>query len=283
MGNMPVIKDMIVDMDAVHWKKVRRVTPWLINKRPPARARVHRAERVDGRRHPDDGLHPVRRLRVATAWRWRWTPASSGRRRWPRPTASSATRATKSSASACATSPKTPRASMTAPTASSAWRPAPRASTRWARSCACGVSPGSDQHIVDQQQRRAPRGDGRTLIRDYGLLHEAEMLPRSYGGNSWFGKFHPAAGKELLSSLPVAIRGMLKRKMRTKIALFGHKIPAQDLKAVKRIYEKVESAPERYELNLYITGEDEDPNEHAPVSAGSGAAMPSAPGPEGTT
>ncbi len=29
-----------------------------------ARARVHRAERVDGRRHPVDGLHPVRRVRV---------------------------------------------------------------------------------------------------------------------------------------------------------------------------------------------------------------------------
>src|SRR5947209_8723418 len=34
MGNMPVIRDLIVDMDAVHWKKVRRVTPWLINKEP---------------------------------------------------------------------------------------------------------------------------------------------------------------------------------------------------------------------------------------------------------
>ena len=34
MGNMPVIKDLIVDMDAVHWKKVQRVTPWLIAKEP---------------------------------------------------------------------------------------------------------------------------------------------------------------------------------------------------------------------------------------------------------
>ena len=34
MGNMPVIKDLIVDMDAVHWKKIQRVTPWLINKEP---------------------------------------------------------------------------------------------------------------------------------------------------------------------------------------------------------------------------------------------------------
>src|SRR5689334_22134320 len=34
MGNMPVIRDLIVDMDAVHWKKIRRVTPWLLNKAP---------------------------------------------------------------------------------------------------------------------------------------------------------------------------------------------------------------------------------------------------------
>ena len=27
MGNMPVLKDLIVDMDAVHWKKVQRVVP----------------------------------------------------------------------------------------------------------------------------------------------------------------------------------------------------------------------------------------------------------------
>src|SRR5919107_2949216 len=29
-GNMPVLKDLIVDMDAVHWKKVQRVVPWLL-------------------------------------------------------------------------------------------------------------------------------------------------------------------------------------------------------------------------------------------------------------
>src|SRR5919205_1310141 len=41
MGNMPVLKDLIVDMDAVHWKKVQRVTPWLIpNGEPPEREYV---------------------------------------------------------------------------------------------------------------------------------------------------------------------------------------------------------------------------------------------------
>src|SRR5919198_1507632 len=35
MGNMPVLKDLIVDMDAVHWKKVHRVVPWLLPDGPP--------------------------------------------------------------------------------------------------------------------------------------------------------------------------------------------------------------------------------------------------------
>src|SRR3712207_2929702 len=40
MGNMPVIKDLIVDMDAVHWKKIQRVTPWLLpDGEPPERDR----------------------------------------------------------------------------------------------------------------------------------------------------------------------------------------------------------------------------------------------------
>ncbi|MBJ7348611.1 MAG: succinate dehydrogenase/fumarate reductase iron-sulfur subunit, partial [Thermoleophilaceae bacterium] len=32
MGNMPILKDLIVDMEAVHWKKVRQVVPWLLPK-----------------------------------------------------------------------------------------------------------------------------------------------------------------------------------------------------------------------------------------------------------
>ena len=78
MGNMPVIKDLIVDMDAVHWKKIQRVTPVAARQAAGARARVHRRQRVDGRRHADDGLHPVRRLRLGL-------PGDGGRPRLHRP------------------------------------------------------------------------------------------------------------------------------------------------------------------------------------------------------
>ena len=78
MGNMPVIKDLIVDMDAVHWKKIQSVTPWLLGARAGARARVPRRPRGDGRRDAVDGLHPVRRLRLRL-------PGDGGRPRLHRP------------------------------------------------------------------------------------------------------------------------------------------------------------------------------------------------------
>ena len=100
MGNMPVIKDLIVDMDAVHWKKIQSVTPWLLATRAGARARVPRRPRGDGRRHAVDGVHPVRRVRLGLPGDGGRPRVHRARRRSPRPTASSATRATPSTASA---------------------------------------------------------------------------------------------------------------------------------------------------------------------------------------
>jgi succinate dehydrogenase / fumarate reductase iron-sulfur subunit len=116
----------------------------------------------------------------------------------------------------------------------------------------------SDHHIVDANNGQRHEEAFTTLVRDYGLNHEAELLPRSYGGNSWFGKFHPAAAKELLSSLPVIAKGVLRGKVSPAKAVLGHKLAKPDLQAVQRIYERVEDREERYELNLYVAGYDED-------------------------
>jgi succinate dehydrogenase / fumarate reductase iron-sulfur subunit len=41
MGNMPVIKDLVTDMESTHWEKMRRVTPWLLDDgNPPERERL---------------------------------------------------------------------------------------------------------------------------------------------------------------------------------------------------------------------------------------------------
>ncbi len=48
-------------------------------------------------------------------------------------------------------------------------------------------SAGTDYEINDRNNGHRHEDAFVTLMRDYGLLHEAELLPRSYGGNSWFG------------------------------------------------------------------------------------------------
>jgi ferredoxin len=99
MGNMPVIKDLIVDMDAVHWKKVQSVTPWLLAKQP-----VPEREYLVDREAMVDVTQSMACIQcgacVSDCLAMEVDPTSSARRRSPRPTASSATRATISSSSA---------------------------------------------------------------------------------------------------------------------------------------------------------------------------------------
>ena len=110
-------------------------------RRRPARARAHRPPRIDDRHHADDGLHPVRRLRLHL-------PLDRGRPRLHRPGRPGqglplrrrpARR--RDGASASTTWRRTRTGSTTAPTASPASTPAPRTSRRWTRSCACAASP----------------------------------------------------------------------------------------------------------------------------------------------
>lgn len=283
MGNMPVIKDLIVDMDAVHWKKIQRVTPWLINKEP-----VPEREYIVPHENMVDVTQTMACIQCGAC------------------------------VSDCLSMEVDPL--FVGPAASAkAYRFVgdPRDAQQYERlkdlaedphgiydcthcfncieACPKGVAPmnqimrlrriaGSDHHIVDRNNGERHERAFVNLIRGYGLLHEAELLPRSYGGDSWFGKFHPAAGAELLDSLPSIVRAVARGKVNPKTAVFGHRIPKADLKAVQAIYDKVESRARRYELNLYISGyedddEDATPATTAPTVAGSDGGMTSAPGP----
>ncbi len=123
---------------------------------------------------------------------------------------------------------------------------------------------GNDFHIDDRNNGSRHEESFTTLVRDNGLLHEAELLPRSFGGNSWFGKFAPSAGAVLLKSLPAIVPAVLRGKVSIKTAMLGHKIDSKDLSAIKNLFNKVESRKERIELNLYVVGEEDQP-EPAPV------------------
>src|SRR3977135_3639705 len=92
---------------------------------------------------------------------------------------------------------------------------------------------GKEFKIVDHNNGERHEAAFTGLIRDNGLLWEAELLPRSYGGNSWFGKFHPAAGKELWSSLPSILKALLRGKVTPMGALKPHRLPKPDLTRVQ--------------------------------------------------
>src|SRR3954454_23513925 len=257
MGNMPVIKDLIVDMDAVHWKKVQRVTPWLINKQPiPEREYIVPHENMVDVTQPmaciqcgacvSDCLSMevdplfIGPAALAKAYRFVGDPRD----------AQHAARLTDLS--------EDPHGIYDCTHCFKCIDACPKGVAPMSQIMRLRRRAGNDFGIVDRNNGHRHEDTIVTLIRDYGLLHEAEMLPRSYGGNSWFGKFTPRAGAELVDSLPVITKAIMRRKVSPKIAIFGHKIPKDDLKAVKDIYERVEGRDERVELNLYISGYDED-------------------------
>ncbi len=267
MGNMPVIKDLIVNMDAVHWKKIQRVTPWLLAKQPvPEREYiVPKESMVDVTQtmaciqcgacvsdclamEVNPGF--IGPAALAKAYRFVGDPRDDEQRE------------------RLLDLSEDPQGIFDCTHCFKCVEACPKDVNPMGQIMRLRRIATGDQHIVDQNNGERHEAAFTSLIKNNGLLWEAELIPRSYGGNSWFGKFAPAAGKELLSSLPTAIRGLLHRKMTISGILKPHKIPSQDLKAVQSIYERIESRPERYELNLYIAGEDEDAT---PVAAGAGA------------
>jgi succinate dehydrogenase / fumarate reductase iron-sulfur subunit len=284
MGNMPVIKDLIVDMDEVHWKKIRRVTPWLLAKEPvPEREYiVSKESMVDITQsmaciqcgacvsdclamEVDPGF--IGPAALAKAYRFVGDPRDAERHTRLEDLA------------------QDPQGIFDCTHC-----------FKCVEACPKGVNPmgqimrlrriaTNDEHIVDQNNGERHEAAFTTLIKDNGLLWEAELLPRSYGGNSWFGKFAPPAGKELLSSLPSIVKALLRGKVTPMGALKPHRIPPADLKAVKKIYNRVEGRDERFELNLYITGQDEDdavPPAVAAAASGNGAQSPGTGAAEGS-
>jgi len=269
---MPVLKDLIVDMDAVHWKKVQRVTPWLINKEPiPEREYiVPRESMIDvtqsmaciqcGACVSDCLSMEVDPLFIgpaalAKAYRFVGDPRDDEQFRRLKDLA------------------EDPHGIYDCTHC-----------FKCIEACPKGVAPmnqimrlrrraGNDHHIVDRNNGDRHERAFVTLIRDYGLLHEAELLPRSLGGDSWFGKFHPAAGQELVSSLSVITKAVMRRKVSIK-AQCSAQDPQERPQTGQGDLREVESRPERSEFNIYISGTDEDNNDSAHESATATATKP---------
>jgi succinate dehydrogenase / fumarate reductase, iron-sulfur subunit len=255
MGNMPVLKDLIVDMDEVHWKKIRRVTPWLINKVPvPEREYIVPHENMvdvtqtmaciqcgacvsDCLSMEVDPLF-VGPAALAKSYRFVGDPRDAEHE--PRLKDLAEDQHGMYDCTHC---------------------------FNCIDACPKGVDPmsqimrlrrkaGSDFEIKDRNNGYRHEHAFVKNIRRNGLLHEADLLPDSYGG-----KFHPNALPELVSSLPTAAKGLMRGKMTPKTALLHpHKAP----KEVKRIFDEVDGREDRIELNLYVSGYEDDPAEAAP-------------------
>jgi succinate dehydrogenase / fumarate reductase iron-sulfur subunit len=271
MGNMPVIKDLITDMEAVHWKKVRRVTPWLL----PAEEPPENQEYI---------VPPEAMLDVTQAMACIHCGAC---------------------VSACLSMEVDPE--FIGPAAlAKAYRFVgdPRDGEHEARlkdlaedehgiyDCthcfACVEVCPKDVAPMDQIMRLRRRATGDFEIKDenngyghekaflniiekWGTLHEAQLLPRSFGDGSLVkGQLRPSGAKQLTESLPSIVDGLRSGKVTPRKALMHPKLP--DQKQVRRIIKEIESKDERLELNLYIvgelTGEDADPT-HPAMAEGS--------------
>jgi succinate dehydrogenase / fumarate reductase iron-sulfur subunit len=249
MGNFPVVKDLIVDMDAVHWRKIQRVTPWLLpDGDPPEREYIVPQESMidvtqsmaciqcgacvsDCLSMEVDPLF-VGPAALAKAYRFIGDPRDG--KHFERLTDLAEDEHGIYDCTHC---------------------------FNCIEACPKGVAPmsqimrlrriaGADYEINDRNNgHRHEKAFVKNIERN-GLLHEADLLPDSYGG-----KFHPRAVPELIDSLPVITRALQRGKVTpAKALLHSHKAPPD----VKRIFKHVHEKTERYELNLYVTGYEDD-------------------------
>ena len=277
MGNMPVIKDLIVDMDAVHWKKVHRVVPWLLPAgEPPEREYIVPAESMiditqtmaciqcgacvsDCLSMEVDPLF-IGPAALAKAYRFAGDPRDAQQEERIKDLA------------------EDPHGIYDCTHCFKCIEACPKGVAPMSQIMRLRRRAGDDHDINDRNNGKRHEKAFVSLVKDNGLLWEAELLPRSYGGNSFFGKFAPPSALELIDSLPVITKAILRRKVTPAGALKPHKLPKDDLKQVRRIYDTVEGRDERFELNLYITGYDEA----VEATPEHDDAMAAAPGPEGS-
>jgi succinate dehydrogenase / fumarate reductase, iron-sulfur subunit len=256
MGNMPVVKDLVVDMESTHWAKIRRITPWLL----PAGAPPEREYIV-----PPESMIDV--------------------------TQSMACIQCGACVSSCLSMEADP--DFIGPAAlAKAYRFVgdPRDAETRERlydlaqdphgiydcthcfncidACPKGVAPMDqimrlrrlatrDEEIVDANNGQRHEEAFTKMIRRYGTNDEALLLQESFAPGIK-GKLKPPRGaiKALVESLPTAIRGVRTGKMRslkTLIPGIHAKLPDGGQDEVKAIYEHAEEHHE--ELNLYIKGE----------------------------
>jgi len=258
MGNMPVIKDLVTDMESTHWTQIRRVTPWLLPEGdPPEREYIV----------PPESMIDV--------------------------TQSMACIQCGACVSACLSMEADP--DFIGPAAlAKAYRFVgdPRDAQTKERlhdlaqdphgiydcthcfscidACPKGVAPmdqimrlrraASHEGITDVNNGRRHEQAFSKIIENKGTLDEGLLLQESYAPGVK-GKLKPPRGaiKGLVESLPTAVRAFRTGKARSPAKLIPGihpKLPGDAQGHVKRIYAHTED--HQIELNLYLRGEEAD-------------------------
>jgi succinate dehydrogenase / fumarate reductase, iron-sulfur subunit len=259
MANMPVLKDLVTDMESTHWEKIRRVTPWLLPDGPPPEREyiVEPESMIDITQSmaciqcgacvssclslevDPDFIGPAA---LAKAYRFVGDPRDGQHEERLHDLA------------------QDPHGIYDCTHCFSCIDACPK-----------GVAPmdqimrlrraAADKHgIVDRNNGASHEHAFVKIIEKKGTLDESLLLQESFAPGVK-GKLIPrmAALKGLLGSIPTAIRGIRTGKMRSipKLIPGVHpKLPGDAQGHVKDIYTHAEE--HAIELNLYIKGEDSD-------------------------
>jgi succinate dehydrogenase / fumarate reductase iron-sulfur subunit len=258
MANMPVVKDLVTDMESTHWEKVRRVTPWLIPEgEAPEREYVVPPESmidvtqavsciqcgacVSSCLSMEADPEFIGPAALAKAYRFVGDPRDSQ---------------TKERLYDLA---QDPHGIYDCTHCFSCVDACPKDVAPMDQIMRLRRLAGHDHGIDDVNNGHRHETAFTKIVERKGTLDESLLLQESYA-QGFVGKLMPTSGaiKGLLGSLPTAVRGIRTGKMRSLSKLIPGvhpKLPGDAQKHVKSAYSHAEE--HREELNLYIAGEEE--------------------------
>jgi succinate dehydrogenase / fumarate reductase iron-sulfur subunit len=258
MGNMPVVKDLVTDMESTHWEKVRRVTPWLLPAGdPPEREYVVPPESmiditqsmaciqcgacVSSCLSMEADPEFIGPAALAKAYRFVGDPRDSQAKERLYDLA------------------EDPHGIYDCTHCFSCVDACPKGVAPMDQIMRLRRKAGHDEDIDDANNGRRHELAFTKIIERKGTLDESLLLQESYAQGIG-GKLMPTSGaiKGLVGSLPTAVRGIRTGKMRSLAKLIPGihpKLPGDAQQHVKQAYAHAEE--HREELNLYITGEEE--------------------------
>jgi succinate dehydrogenase / fumarate reductase iron-sulfur subunit len=259
MANMPVIKDLVTDMESTHWTKIRRVTPWLLPAGdPPEREYVVPPESmidvtqsmaciqcgacVSSCLSMEVDPEFVGPAALAKAYRFVGDPRDAQSRERLYDLA------------------QDPHGIYDCTHCFSCIDACPKGVAPMDQIMRLRRLAGDQEGIDDVNNGHRHELAFTKIIEGKGTLDESQLLQESYAPGIK-GKLKPPQGalKGLVESLPTAIRGLKTGKMRSLPKLIPGihaKLPGGAQDEVRQIYEHAEQHHE--ELNLYIKGEEAD-------------------------